>query len=55
MGSFFTQFHCQGVWKSGDYGCTWAGPINTGDGAGASGAGGLAIARGPDRQPLFLL
>jgi len=45
----FTQFHCQGVWKSVDYGLTWSGPINTGNGgSGASGAGGLAIARGPD-------
>jgi hypothetical protein len=51
----FTQFHCQGVWKSVDYGLTWSGPINTGHGgAGASGAGGLAIARGPDGQPPIL-
>jgi len=51
----FTQFNCQGVWKSVDYGLTWSGPINTGPGgAGASGAGGLAIARGPDGQPPIL-
>ena len=51
----FTQFHCQGVWKSVDYGLTWSGPINTGRyGAGANGAGGLAIARGPDGQPPIL-
>jgi hypothetical protein len=51
----FTQFHCQGVWKSVDYGLTWFGPINTEHGgAGASGAGGLAIARGPDGQPPIL-
>ena len=51
----FTQFNCQGVWKSVDYGLTWSGPINTGrGGAGASGAGGLAIARGPDGQPPIL-
>jgi len=51
----YTQFHCQGVWKSVDYGLTWSGPINTGrGGAGASGAGGLAIARGPDGQPPIL-
>ena len=51
----YTQFHCQGVWKSTDYGLTWFGPINTGQGgAGASGAGGLAIARGPDDQPPIL-
>jgi hypothetical protein len=51
----YTQFHCQGVWKSTDYGLTWFGPINSGKGgAGASGAGGLAIARGPDGQPPIL-
>jgi hypothetical protein len=51
----FTQFHCQGVWKSVDYGLTWYGPINTGPGgAGTRGAGGLAIARGPDGQPPIL-
>jgi hypothetical protein len=51
----FTQFNCQGVWKSVDYGLTWSGPVNTGrGGAGASGAGGLAIARGPDGQPPIL-
>jgi hypothetical protein len=51
----FTQFHCQGVWKSVDYGLTWFGPINTGPGGrGASGAGGLAIARGPDGQAPIL-
>ena len=51
----FTQLNCQGVWKSVDYGLTWSGPINTGrGGAGASGAGGLAIARGPDGQPPIL-
>ena len=50
--NLYTQFHCQGVWKSVDYGLTWFGPINTGrGGAGASGAGGLAIARGPDGKP----
>src|SRR6202012_2060779 len=53
--NLFTQFHCQGVWKSIDYGLTWLGPINTGrGGAGASGAGGLAIARGSDGQPPIL-
>jgi hypothetical protein len=51
----FTQFHCQGVWKSVDYGLTWSGPINTGHGgAGVGGAGGLTIARGPDGQPPIL-
>src|SRR3954467_9309986 len=42
--NLYTQFHCQGVWKSVDYGLTWTGPINTGrGGAGAKGANGLAI------------
>jgi hypothetical protein len=51
----YTQFHCQGVWKSVDYGLTWTGPINVGTGgAGASGAGGMAIARGPSGQPPIL-
>jgi hypothetical protein len=51
----FTQFNCQGVWKSVDYGLTWSGPINTGPGgAGVNGAGGLAIAQGPDGQPPIL-
>jgi len=53
--NLFTQLHCQGVWKSIDYGRTWSGPINTGHGgAGANGAGGLAIARGPNGQPPIL-
>jgi hypothetical protein len=26
----FTQFHCEGVWKSVDYGLTWSGSINPG-------------------------
>ena len=53
--NLYTQFHCQGVWKSVDYGLTWIGPINVGvGGAGAKGAGGLAIARGPDGQPPIL-
>jgi hypothetical protein len=26
----YTQFECQGIWKSTDYGQTWKGPINTG-------------------------
>jgi len=28
----FTKFHCQGVWKSADYGLTSSDPINTGHG-----------------------
>jgi hypothetical protein len=51
----YTQFHCQGVWKSSDHGLTWSGPINTGrGGSGVKGAGGLAIARGPEGQPPLL-
>jgi hypothetical protein len=53
--NLFTQFHCQGVWRSADFGFTWSGPINTGNGgAGVNGAGGLAIARGPDGEPPIL-
>jgi hypothetical protein len=26
----YTQFDCQGIWKSTDFGATWTGPINTG-------------------------
>ncbi len=26
----YTEFNCQGIWKSTDYGVTWSGPINTG-------------------------
>lgn len=51
----YTQFHCQGVWKSTDFGLTWTGPINTGrGGSGVKGAGVLAIARGPEGQPPVL-
>lgn len=51
----YTQFHCQGVWRSTDYGLTWSGPINTGvGGAGARGAGALAIAHGPSGGPPIL-
>jgi hypothetical protein len=28
--NLYTMFHCQGIWKSTDYGVTWTGPINTG-------------------------
>lgn len=43
--NLYTQFHCQGIWKSTDYGLTWTGPINTGTNGAAVGdcAGGIAI------------
>lgn len=46
--NLYTMFHCQGVWKSTDYGATWTGPINTGtNGATAGGcSGGIAIPPG---------
>ena len=53
--NLYAQFNCQGVWKSTDYGLTWTGPINTGSGgAGAKGAGGIAIAPGASGQPPIL-
>ena len=53
--NLYTHFDCQGIWRSTDYGQTWTGPINTGSGgAGANGAGGIAIARGPAGQPPIL-
>jgi hypothetical protein len=48
----YTQFNCQGVWKSTDYGQTWQGPINTGmGGKGANGAGGITIPRAGTTTP----
>jgi hypothetical protein len=43
--NLYTEFNCQGVWKSTDYGATWSGPINTGsNGAAVSDcAGGITI------------
>src|SRR5438309_572594 len=26
----YTEFNCQGIWKSTDYGASWTGPINKG-------------------------
>lgn len=44
-GTLYTQFHCQGIWKSTDYGVTWTGPVNTGANAAAvkDCAGGIAV------------
>lgn len=44
-GALYTLFMCQGVWKSTDYGKTWAGPINTGTSGNVAGdcAGGLTV------------
>jgi len=41
----YTQFNCQGIWKSNDYGQTWSGPINTGTNGAMAGdcAGGATI------------
>jgi hypothetical protein len=54
--NLYTEFFCQGVWKSTDYGQTWTGPINTGSGGSNAGdvAGGLAIAPGANGQPPIL-
>jgi fibronectin type 3 domain-containing protein len=44
-GNLYTQFACQGIWKSTDYGVTWTGPINTGSNgaAAANCSGGITI------------
>jgi hypothetical protein len=41
----YTEFNCQGIWKSTDYGATWTGPINTGSNGAAVGdcSGGVTI------------
>ena len=53
--NLYTHLDCQGIWKSTDFGQTWTGPINIGTGgAGANGAGGIAIAPGsPGRPPIL--
>ena len=52
----YTQFNCQGIWKSTDYGLTWNGPINTGTGGAAVGgaAGGIAMAPHDTSSPPIL-
>ena len=44
-GNMYTEFNCQGIWKSTDYGQTWTGPINTGTNAAkvSDCAGGITI------------
>jgi hypothetical protein len=44
--NLYVQFHCQGIWKSTDFGATWTGPVNTGTNAAqvADCAGGITIA-----------
>ena len=46
--NLYAQFNCQGIWKSGDYGATWTGPINTGANAATvtDCAGGITIPPG---------
>jgi len=41
----YTEFNCQGIWKSTDYGATWTGPINTGTNGAtvANCVGGISI------------
>jgi hypothetical protein len=43
--NLYTEFNCQGIWKSTDYGATWSGPINTGSNGVAVGdcSGGISI------------
>lgn len=47
----YTQFNCQGIWKSTDYGQTWTGPINTGTNGTLVGdcAGGITLS--PNATP----
>jgi hypothetical protein len=42
----YAQFNCLGIWKSTDYGLTWAGPVNVGMGGATVGdcAGGISMA-----------
>ena len=53
----YAQFHCQGIWKSVDYGKTWVGPINTGsNGATVTDcAGGIRLAPNGTSTPTLYL
>lgn len=44
-GTMYAEFNCQGIWKSTDYGQTWAGPVNTGTNGAPAGdcAGGISV------------
>jgi hypothetical protein len=45
----YTEFNCQGIWKSTDYGATWTGPINTGTNGAAVSDCGSGITVSPSR------
>jgi hypothetical protein len=51
----YVSYNCQGIWKSSDYGQTWAGPINTGANGSVVNdcAGSIAIAPGTPGNPIL--
>lgn len=55
--TLYTQFHCQGIWKSVDNGRTWTGPINTGTNGAAvrDCAGGIRLAKNGTATPTLHL
>jgi hypothetical protein len=54
--NIYTEYNCQGIWKSTDYGATWTGPINTGTNGSAVGdcAGAVTAADGGAGNPPIL-
>jgi photosystem II stability/assembly factor-like uncharacterized protein len=54
--ALYTQFNCQGIWKSVDFGQTWDGPINSGANGATVGdcAGGITLARATNAGPPVL-
>jgi fibronectin type 3 domain-containing protein len=55
--NLYAEFNCQGIWKSTDYGATWAGPINTGRNAAkvSDCVGGITVLpSGGANQPTIL-